>query len=55
MQMKAGSPDREPNVECHSDTAVRMTTLYRPRDRFVASAVFHKSNQLQLLLHIIPD
>lgn len=40
MQMKAGSPDREPNVECHSDTAVRMTTLYRPRDRFVASAVF---------------
>ncbi|ODM21748.1 hypothetical protein SI65_02592 [Aspergillus cristatus] len=40
MQMNAGSPDGEANVECHSDTAVRMTTLYRPRDRFVTSAVF---------------
>lgn len=59
MQTNAGSPDRKANVECHSDTAVRMTTLYRPGHRFVASAVFNpqtsKSNQIQPLLQTTPD
>lgn len=41
MQTNAGSPDREANVECHSDTAVRMTMLYRPKHRFVTSAVLN--------------